>query len=82
MEKAKLKKRRTGGASIHEDSTLRKKGQKEWEGGFGFNGEIGRDLMEKAILEKRRTGGARNMRRTRYGRRAKKSGRENLVLTE
>ena len=38
--------------------------------------------MEKAILENRRTGEARNMRMTRYGKRAKKSGREDLVLTE
>ena len=37
MEKDKLKKRRTGGASKHEEDALRKKGLKEWEGGFVFN---------------------------------------------
>jgi len=31
MEKAMLEKRRTGEASIHEEDTLRTKGQKEWE---------------------------------------------------
>ena len=58
------------------------KGTKKVGGTILFNGVIGRDLMEKAILKKRRTGGSRNMRRTRYGRRAKKSGREDLVLTD
>ena len=41
MEKAILEKRRTGGASEHDENTLRKTGQKEWEGGFGFNGVMG-----------------------------------------
>ena len=41
MEKAILEKRRTGGESKYENDKLWKKGQKEWEGGFGFNGLMG-----------------------------------------
>ena len=41
MEKAIVKNRRTGGQSKHEEDTLRKKGQKAWEGIFGFNGVMG-----------------------------------------
>ena len=41
MEKAIQENRRTGGASKYEEYTLRKKGQKELEGGFDFNGVMG-----------------------------------------
>ena len=41
MEKVILEKGRTVGASKYEEDTLRKKGQKEWAGGFGFNGLMG-----------------------------------------
>ena len=40
MEKAILKNRKTGGQSKNE-VTLRKKGEKAWEGIFGFNGVLG-----------------------------------------
>ena len=41
MEKAILKNRKTGGQSKNEEVTLRKKGEKAWEGIFGFNGVMG-----------------------------------------
>ena len=41
MEKTILKNSRTGVASKYEKDTLRKKGQKESKGRFGFNGVMG-----------------------------------------